>query len=157
MSTSTERAGRNGSGKVDRLRTRPDGTARLEGSLDDRPPPDRPEPPPRSCEADPPSATAQRSRTQGPRDPWFDNAKFLLVTLVVVGHSLDPAARDLVEDRPTTGSTSGTYRRSSWSPDTSPAASRTRRRDLRRLATTVVVPYVVFEGLFALFRVDRRR
>ena len=86
------------------------------------------------------------------RDPWFDNTKFLLVALVVVGHSWT-----LLPDQPwvelgydwlylwhipafvmVTGYLS---RRFTFS-----------RRNLRRLVTGVVVPYVLFEGLFALFR-----
>ena len=87
------------------------------------------------------------------RDPWFDNAKILLVTLVVVGHSwtLLPSGRfhssaydflylwHVPAFVMVTGYLS---RRFTWS-----------RRDLRRLLTTVVVPYLVFEGLLALFRV----
>ncbi len=87
------------------------------------------------------------------RDPWFDNAKMLLVTLVVVGHSWTLLPETWVVDRVynwlylwhvpafvlVTGYLS---RRFSYT-----------RRDLRRLMTTVVLPYLVFEGLFALFRV----
>ena len=53
----------------------------------------------------------------------------LLVTLVVVGHSwtLLPETPGS-GPRPTTGCTSGTCRRSSWSPATSPAASPTAAR-----------------------------
>jgi fucose 4-O-acetylase-like acetyltransferase len=87
------------------------------------------------------------------RDPWFDNAKMVLVTLVVVGHSWTLLPETWVIDRTynwlylwhvpafvlVTGYLS---RRFTYS-----------RRNLRRLVTTVVLPYLVFEGLFALFRV----
>jgi fucose 4-O-acetylase-like acetyltransferase len=86
------------------------------------------------------------------RDPFLDNAKMLLVTLVVIGHSwtLFP---DWSEESPVytflytwhvpafvlvTGYLS---RRFSYT-----------RENLRKLATTVVVPYLVFETLLALFR-----
>jgi len=86
------------------------------------------------------------------RDPFFDNAKLLLVTLVVVGHSwtLLPDGSD---SHPAyyflyawhvpafvvvTGYLS---RRFTWSRDS-----------LRSLVRTVVVPYLVFETLLAWFR-----
>jgi fucose 4-O-acetylase-like acetyltransferase len=91
-------------------------------------------------------------RRTSSRDPFFDNAKLLLVTLVVVGHSwtLFP---DWSETSPVyhflyawhvpafvlvTGylSRSFTYTRA----------------NLRKLLTTVVAPYLVFETLLALFR-----
>jgi fucose 4-O-acetylase-like acetyltransferase len=103
------------------------------------------------------SATAAQPVASDPRpasrDPFFDNAKLLLVMLVVIGH-----AWVLMPDAPTafpaytflyawhvpafvlvTGylSRSFTYTRA----------------NLRRLATTVVAPYLVFESLLALFRV----
>ena len=87
------------------------------------------------------------------RDPWFDNAKMLLVTLVVVGHTWTLLPETWAVDRTynwlylwhvpafvmITGYLS---RRFTYSP-----------RNLRRLVTTVLLPYLVFEGLFALFRV----
>lgn len=88
------------------------------------------------------------------RDPWFDNAKMLLVTLVVVGHSwvLLPEgslARNWFYDylyvwhMPAFLVVTGYLSRSfSWS-----------RRNLSRLVTTVAVPYIVFEALMAVFRV----
>ncbi len=87
------------------------------------------------------------------RDPFFDNAKLLLVMLVVVGHSWV-----LMPDAPSsfpaytflytwhvpafvlvTGYLSRSF--------TFTAAN------LRRLATTVVAPYLVFETLIGLFRI----
>ena len=100
-------------------------------------------------------AAAQPTRTPRPtRDPWFDNAKMLLVTLVVVGHSWTLLPESWLVDRTydwlylwhipafvlVTGYLS---RRFTYS-----------RRNLRRLVTTLVLPYLVFEGLFALLRVD---
>lgn len=89
------------------------------------------------------------------RDPWFDNAKMLLVTLVVVGHSWvllpeDTLARNWFYDflylwhMPAFVMVTGYLSRSfSWS-----------RRHLGRLLTMVVVPYIVFEALMSTFRVE---
>ena len=88
------------------------------------------------------------------RDPWFDNAKMLLVTLVVIGHIIafvpPTAASQHVYDAVyyvhmpafvlLTGHLSASF---AWT-----------RRHLWALVATVAVPYVVFEGLMALFRVD---
>lgn len=90
----------------------------------------------------------------GTRDPWFDNAKMTLVTLVVIGHSIAFV--------PSSGFTSHLYdaiyyvhipafvlltghlsQRFAWN-----------RKGFRSLLTTLVVPYVVFEALMAAFRVD---
>ena len=95
----------------------------------------------------------ERQRRGAGRDPWLDNAKLLLVTLVVVGHTwtllpsnwFHGSAYDFLYlwHVPAFVMVTGYLsRRFSWT-----------RRDLRRLLTTVVVPYVVFEGLLALFRV----
>jgi fucose 4-O-acetylase-like acetyltransferase len=87
------------------------------------------------------------------RDPWFDNAKMALVTLVVVGHSWTLLPHNVVNDQAydflyfwhvpafvfVTGYLSRTF---TWSS--------TR---LVALVRTVVVPYVVFETALALFRV----
>jgi fucose 4-O-acetylase-like acetyltransferase len=87
------------------------------------------------------------------REPFFDNAKMLLVTLVVVGHSWT-LLPDVSTSSPlyvflytfhvpafvlVTGflSRGFTYTRA----------------NIHRLVTTVVVPYLVFETLLALFRV----
>jgi fucose 4-O-acetylase-like acetyltransferase len=108
------------------------------------------------------SPTLDRARTQEPsasgaharrtRDPWFDNAKMLLVTLVVVGHTWPLVADSTFNDRlydwmylwhmPAFVMVTG-YLAKSFTYS---------RRHLRRLVTTVLVPYVVFEGLLALFR-----
>lgn len=102
-----------------------------------------------------PSSQPASPQPSGPpkRDPWFDNAKIFLVTLVVVGHSWTLLPETWVVDRTynwlylwhvpafvlVTGYLS---RRFTYS-----------RRNLRRLVTTVALPYLVFEGMFALFRV----
>lgn len=86
------------------------------------------------------------------RDPYFDNAKMLLVTLVVVGHSWtllpDSLARHWFYDFlylwhvPAFVIVTGYLSRSfTWS-----------RTNLKRLVTTVAVPYVVFEAALAAFR-----
>jgi fucose 4-O-acetylase-like acetyltransferase len=87
------------------------------------------------------------------RDPWFDNAKMALVTLVVVGHSwtllpsddgLQSWAYDFLYawHIPAFVIVTGYLSRSfEW--------NRTR---LWSLVTTVGLPYVVFEGVYALYR-----
>jgi fucose 4-O-acetylase-like acetyltransferase len=87
-----------------------------------------------------------------PRDPWFDNAKMLLVTLVVVGHSWTLLADTFT----TTWAYNFLYL---WHI---PAfvmvtgyLSRSftfSRRNLGRLLSTVVVPYLVFELALTTFR-----
>ena len=86
------------------------------------------------------------------RDPFFDNAKLLLVTLVVVGHSwnLLPAA--------STSSPVYTFLYAWHVPAfvlVTGYLSRSfsfSRRNLHKLVTTIVVPYLVFETLLTLFR-----
>ncbi|HET7682751.1 MAG TPA: acyltransferase family protein [Marmoricola sp.] len=86
------------------------------------------------------------------RDPWFDNIKMTLVTLVVVGHSWtllpDSVAKSWLYDFlyawhvpafvVITGYLSRSFR---WTPD-----------KLWSLVKTVAVPYVVFEAALAWFR-----
>ena len=90
---------------------------------------------------------------RGGRDPFLDNAKLILVTLVVVGHSWTLADENYWTDRiynwmylwhlsvfvMVTGYLSRSFTFS--------------RRHLERLVTTVLLPYLVFEGLIAIFRV----
>jgi len=95
------------------------------------------------------AAHATRSRS---RDPFFDNAKFLLVTLVVVGHSWT-LLPDVSTSSPVyvflyafhvpafvlvTGYLSRSFTFT--------------KANLVKLFTTVVAPYFVFETLLALFR-----
>jgi len=94
---------------------------------------------------------SHRSSTRS-RDPFFDNAKFVLVTLVVVGHSWT-----LMPDVPTSSPVYlflYTFHVPAFVLVTG-YLSRSftfTRRNLRKLFTTVVVPYFVFETLLALFR-----
>lgn len=102
-----------------------------------------------------PSTASAPEPPAGPRvrDPWFDNAKMALVTLVVVGHSWvmlpDTAWRDHAYDFlyawhvPAFVFVTGYLSRSF---DYSPGR-------LWQLVRTVVVPYVLFECALALFRV----
>ncbi|GAA1999665.1 acyltransferase family protein [Nocardioides kribbensis] len=87
------------------------------------------------------------------RDPWFDNAKMALVTLVVLGHSWvllpESGLRDHLYDFlyawhvPAFVFVTGYLSRSfTWS-----------RRRLWQLVRTVAVPYVLFECALALFRI----
>lgn len=85
------------------------------------------------------------------RDPWFDNAKMTLVVLVVVGHSwtLLPAGTGDFYDFlyawhvPAFVLVTGYLSKSfSYEP-----------RRMWALVRTVAVPYVIFEGLLALFRI----
>jgi len=86
------------------------------------------------------------------RDPWFDNAKMTLIILVVIGHSWTLLPKNTVDD---------------WLYDflyswhipafvivtgyLSKSFEYTRAR-MWNLVTTVAVPYVIFEGVYALFR-----
>lgn len=87
------------------------------------------------------------------RDPWFDNAKMALVTLVVIGHSWtllpENAFNDTVYDFlyafhvPAFVFVTGYLSRSfTWE-----------RGRMWRLFRTVAVPYFIFESLLAVFRI----
>ncbi|GAA3807876.1 acyltransferase family protein [Nocardioides panacisoli] len=91
--------------------------------------------------------------TRRTRDPWLDNAKMALVVLVVVGHSwdllplegLDRHLKDFlyVWHMPAFILITGYLSRNfTYTP-----------QRIWQLVRTVAVPYVVFEGLLALFRV----
>ncbi|MEZ7007756.1 acyltransferase family protein [Streptomyces sp. AD55] len=87
------------------------------------------------------------------RDPFFDNAKYLAIVLVAMGHAWDPLNDDsrvidtlytvlYVFHMPAFIIVSGYFSRSfDMRPDR-----------LRRLVTGVAVPYVVFETAYALFQ-----
>lgn len=87
------------------------------------------------------------------RDPWLDNAKMALVTLVVVGHgwvllpetALNRQLYDFVYawHIPAFVFVTGYLSRSfTWD-----------RKRLLSLVTSVAVPYLIFESLMALFRI----
>ncbi|MGA8996092.1 MAG: acyltransferase family protein [Nocardioidaceae bacterium] len=91
-------------------------------------------------------------RTGTARDPWLDNAKLLLVTLVVVGHTWTLLAETVVTawiynflylwHIPAFVVVTGYLSRSfTWS-----------RPQLTRLVTGLVVPYLVFEYSLTTFR-----
>jgi fucose 4-O-acetylase-like acetyltransferase len=90
---------------------------------------------------------------RGGRDPFLDNAKLILVALVVIGHSWTLADENYWTDRiynwmylwhlPVFVMVTGYLSRSFTFS----------RRHLERLVTTVLLPYLVFEGLIAIFRV----
>jgi len=97
-----------------------------------------------------PSTAASKPRT---RDPWFDNAKMALVTLVVVGHTIPLLPSTGLNDHlydflyawhvPAFVLVTGYLSRSfEWE-----------RRRMWQLVRTVVVPYVIFECALALFRI----
>ncbi len=99
-----------------------------------------------------PDASPAPAARRPARDPWFDNAKFALVTLVVIGHTwtllADTGARTWLYDFlyywhvPAFVIVTGYLSRS---------FDYTHER-LRALFRTVVVPYMVFELVLALFR-----
>lgn len=87
------------------------------------------------------------------RDPWFDNAKMALVTLVVMGHTWTLLPATTLSDHlydflyawhvPAFVFVTGYLSRSfGWE-----------KERLWRLFRTVVVPYVIFEAALALFRI----
>ncbi|NPC95923.1 acyltransferase family protein [Nocardioides sp. zg-DK7169] len=93
------------------------------------------------------------SRRAPARDPWFDNAKMTLVTLVVVGHAWVLLEQSPLRDHlydflyawhvPAFVFVTGYLSRSfNWE-----------RHRLWQLVRTVAVPYVVFECAIALFRI----
>lgn len=100
----------------------------------------------------PSQAAAETAPPPRARDPWFDNAKMILVILVVVGHSWVLLPNSPVRDHlydflylwhvPAFVMVTGYLSRSfTWS-----------RRNLSRLVTTVALPYVVFEAAIGAFR-----
>ncbi|NEA15676.1 acyltransferase family protein [Streptomyces halstedii] len=87
------------------------------------------------------------------RDAWFDNVKYLAIVLVAVAHAWEPVMDDSRATRalymvvyafhmPAFILVSGYFSRSF---DMSP-------RKVKRLVSTVVVPYVLFETAYSLFR-----
>ncbi|GAA3104171.1 acyltransferase family protein [Streptomyces echinatus] len=94
-----------------------------------------------------------RDRPRGERDAFFDNAKYLAIVLVAMGHAWEPLKDDsrIVEaaysvvysfHMPAFIIISGFFSRSfDMRPDR-----------LKRLITGVVVPYVLFETAYPLFK-----
>lgn len=110
--------------------------------------------PPSTARSTPASgaATAARTPTRSPRDPWFDNAKFALVALVVVGHSMTLLPKTVTNNWlydflyvwhvPAFVLITGYLSRSfDYTP-----------KRMWSLVRTVVVPYLVFEAALAVFR-----
>jgi fucose 4-O-acetylase-like acetyltransferase len=106
---------------------------------------------PRSASASA-EGTTERTSHPAPRDPWFDNAKFALVTLVVVGHSMTMLPKNVTDNWiydflyawhvPAFVLVTGYLSRSfDYTP-----------KRMWSLVRTVVVPYLVFEGALAVFR-----
>ncbi|GHJ41312.1 acyltransferase family protein [Streptomyces sp. TS71-3] len=102
----------------------------------------------------PDGAVTERHRPRGSkqRDPFFDNAKYLAIVLVAMGHSWEPLREGsrtvsalymtvYAFHMPTFIVISGYFSRSF----TGSAAQ------LRRLLTGVALPYVIFEVAFSLF------
>jgi fucose 4-O-acetylase-like acetyltransferase len=96
------------------------------------------------------------------RDPWFDNAKMALVALVVLGHSWTDLPLDLSDGGTSTATQIDTWLYNFLYAWHIPAfvivtgyLSRSfeyNRVRLWNLVTTVAVPYVLFEGIYALYR-----
>lgn len=112
--------------------------------------------PPASGVPSPRSPQDQQNKTTKPgkqRDAFFDNAKYLAIVLVAMGHSWEPLKGDsrILEavytvvysfHMPAFIIISGYFSRSfDMRPDR-----------LRRLVTGVLVPYVVFETAYSLFK-----
>jgi fucose 4-O-acetylase-like acetyltransferase len=112
------------------------------------------EPPPKaSGEAEPAAAEPKPERKPKQRDPFFDNAKYLAIVLVAMGHSWEP----LLSGSRTTEALysvvyafhmpafiiiSGYFSRSFTG----------RPEQIKRLVTGVAVPYIVFETAYSLFK-----
>ncbi|HET6165447.1 MAG TPA: acyltransferase family protein [Marmoricola sp.] len=99
-----------------------------------------------------PAATVAPTPTKPARDPWFDNVKMTLVTLVVVGHSWTLLPHNTTNHWsytflyawhiPAFAIITGYLSRSfAWTP-----------ARMWALVRTVAVPYVIFEAALAWFR-----
>ncbi|MDB1086719.1 acyltransferase family protein [Streptomyces sp. ACA25] len=107
----------------------------------------------RTKAADPPPATVSDAAAGAkPRDPFFDNAKYLAIVLVAVGHAWTPLRNDsqaaaalyifvYTFHMPAFVLIAGYFSRSfQGRPD-----------QLKRLITGIAVPYVIFEVAYVLF------
>lgn len=101
----------------------------------------------------PPEAAAPKQPKEKQRDPYFDNAKYLAIVLVALGHSWEPlrdgsrAAGALYVfvytfHMPAFMVISGYFSRSFQG----------KPHQLKRLLTGVAVPYVLFEVAYTLFK-----
>ncbi|ARQ70668.1 hypothetical protein CAG99_19120 [Streptomyces marincola] len=103
--------------------------------------------------ADPPPAVTDATARVKPRDPFFDNAKYLAILLVGIGHAWTPLREDsraasslyllvYTFHMPAFILIAGYFSRT-WAgrPD-----------QLKRLITGVAVPYLVFEVAYVLFK-----
>ncbi|MGW7353828.1 acyltransferase family protein [Streptomyces sp. NPDC054784] len=113
-------------------------------------PPARPETPPPTSTEPPPKARGASGAKQ--RDPFFDNAKYLTILLVGVGHAWDPLRADsrtaealyyviYTFHMPAFILVSGYLSRSFTG----------KPGQLKRLVTGVAVPYLVFEIVYTFF------
>lgn len=122
-------------------------------------PPSAPPPPPptpgptASDKVAAPATNKDASKNTQPRDAWFDNAKYAAILLVVAGHSWEPLKEGshLVKaaylfvytfHMPAFILISGYFAKNF---DAQP-------RRVRRLITTIAVPYVIFETAYTWFR-----
>ncbi|WP_211122332.1 acyltransferase family protein [Streptomyces yatensis] len=117
-------------------------------------------PPPGSAEDSRANGTTESGPRPGPgaekkskRDPFFDNAKYLAIVLVAMGHSWEPLRGDsraaaalymtvYTFHMPAFIIISGYFSRS----------FRAKPAQIKRLVTGVAVPYVIFEIAFTLFK-----
>lgn len=132
---------------------RPPGYARSPLPPAQDPPPPAPTPHPASTGDRPAPPAAPAAKRSAPRDPFFDNAKYLAIVLVAMGHSWEPltdgsrAAEALYMTvyafhMPAFILISGYFSRSfDARPDR-----------LKRLITGVAVPYVLFEVAYTFFK-----
>ncbi|GAA2897466.1 acyltransferase family protein [Streptomyces mexicanus] len=113
-----------------------------------------PSPSPASDAPDPQRPDERRGRTGEQRDPFFDNAKYLAIVLVALGHSWATIKSDnrfletaynvvYVFHMPAFVIISGYFSRN----------FDLRPQRLKRLLTGVLVPYVVFQTAYSLFRI----
>jgi fucose 4-O-acetylase-like acetyltransferase len=101
------------------------------------------------------SGDADRIARKSARDPYFDNAKFLAVALVVVGHAWEPLRSAAVGGRLLGAAQSFIY--AFHLPVFivmcgyfSQGFSRSRDRT-RKLVAAIVVPYVLFSGVYVVY------
>ncbi|MBR7673544.1 acyltransferase family protein [Streptomyces daliensis] len=109
--------------------------------------------PPKDASTEPPAKAAPRPAAKNkPRDPFFDNAKYLTILLVGIGHAWDPIRSDsrtaealyfvlYTFHMPAFIVISGYLSRSFEG----------KPRQIQRLITGVLVPYVIFQVAYTFF------